>query len=212
MASAQWYRIKPGSDIDTNADKLSDGDHTTCPIFHIATSSKLVRATLTETYTSLEVRVQVKELYNRGLNFGPAQPNCDEAPSLLMTHDSSKSIADGLTCNPFCQAPKPCQLGNVTRDTRKFNYQFLCQCAFPTCNDLFLLLRPVTYRHAVKICEITIVDNWSRETPVGTNHCLSLSMNPLSISSFWDLAVQCSPFVHYVGFIVQYCAPQRAVI
>ena len=168
--------------MDTSVGKLSDGDPTTCPLFHIATSSKLLRATLTKAYTSLEVRVQLKEHDYRGLNFGPIQPNCDEASSLLMTHDSSKSIADGLNCHPFCQAPKPCQLGNVTRDNRKFNYQFFCQCAFPTCNDLFLLMRPVTYRNAVKICEITIVVNWSEGGPLYTNHCLSLSMNLLSIS------------------------------
>ena len=172
--------------MDTKVGKLSDGDPTTCPIFHIATSSKLLRATLTETYTSLEVRVRVKRLDNHGLNFGPVQPNCDEAPSLLLTHDSSKATADGLTCNSFCQAPKPCQLGNVTRDTGKFNYQFFCQCAFPACNDLFLLLRPVTYRSTVRICEITIVDNWSEDDPIGTSQCLIVSMSLLSIS--WKCA------------------------
>ena len=150
VVSAQWYLIEPGHNMDNNIDTLSDGDSTTCSKFDLSTSSKLLKATLTEIYNSLEVHVRVMIRANRGLNFGPVQPNCDEAPSLLMTHDSSRAIADGLTYSPFCQAPKPCQLSNVTRSNGKFNYQFSCQCAFPICNDLFLTLRPVAYRPAVK--------------------------------------------------------------
>ena len=157
--SAQWYLVKPGHIMGNNIDTLNDDDSTTCSKFDLSTSSKLLKATLTETYTSLEAHVRENKRANRGLNFGPVQPNCDEVPSPLMTHDSSKAIADGLTCNPFCQAPKPCQVGNVTRDNWKINYQFFCQCAFPTCKDLFLLLRPVTYRHTIKICDISFVHN-----------------------------------------------------
>ena len=177
VVSAQWYLVESGHEMGNSINKLSDGDFTTYSRFDIATSSKLLKATLTETYTLLEVHVRVNTRYQRGLNFGPAQPNCDEAPSLLLTHDSSKAIADGLTCNPFCQAPKPCQLGQVTRGDGKFNYQFFCQCAFPTCNDLFLLLRPVTYRPAVKVCEISfvnIVNNWSGDTPAVRDCWLSI--------------------------------------
>ena len=92
VVSAQWYLIEPGHEMGNKIDTLSDGDSTTCSKFDLSTSSQLLKATLTETYTSLEVRVRVTIRANGGLNFGLIQPNCDEAPLLLLTHDSSRAI------------------------------------------------------------------------------------------------------------------------
>ena len=149
-----WLLLHPGSNTSTHLVKITNGRYSSCDALDIATGSQLLKTTLTESYTILEVGILIKKPH---VNFGPAHPDCDQAPSLLMTHDSSEAIARGLACSPFCQVPNPCQLGEVeVRETIVTKYWFLCQCAAPTCNELFLVLHPQL--NIVKICKVEYVN------------------------------------------------------
>ena len=120
-----------GSNTSTQLVKITNGRYSSCDALDIATGSQLLKTPLIESYIILDVGILIQKPH---MNFGPANPDYDRAPSLLMTHNSSEAIAPGLTC----QVPKPCQLGVVeVRDTAYTKYQFLCQCAIPTCNGLF---------------------------------------------------------------------------
>ena len=138
--------------------KLSDRRRLSCEKLDTAAGSQLLKATLTVPYTSLKVDILIKP---PKINFDPVHPKCDQAPSLLMTHDSSEAIATGVICNPFCEVPRPClfkKMANVP--TGRILYRFLCHCPVQTCNDLFVLLQTQMPNSVVRICDILMRNYW----------------------------------------------------
>ena len=152
---AQWYQLHSGYNISTYMKRLNDDKRWSCDELDTTGSSQLLKATLTPYYTSLNVTIYMKLPV---LIFDPAHPKCDKATSLLMTHDSSEAIANGLTCNPFCEVPYPCQLvqNPIQIKREKFQYRFLCHCSAQSCNELFIVLRPKKNKSIAKICDVLL--------------------------------------------------------
>ena len=149
---AEWYQLRTGYNDSRYMGKLSDQKVWSCDELDTTAGSQLLKATLTESYTSLKVEVKMKPPVP---NFNLTHPKCDKAPSLLMTHDSSAPITNGLTCNPYCEVPHPCQFVEVSQvSTVKIKYHFLCHCLVQSCNELFVILRAEMNNSTGKICDI----------------------------------------------------------
>ena len=152
-----WYLLHPGSTGNISMAKIGDGDEDTCDGVDLADHSKLLKTTLPASYSSLDAYVGIKE---PEVNF-LQERDCDTGPSVLMTHDSSKAISNGLDCKPFCEVPNACQLVNlIGRFKELIKYQFSCQCSNQSCNDLFFLIQPERPRMVVKICHVYLRYNW----------------------------------------------------
>ena len=152
-----WYTLRSGGQNSTYLAGISDTSTQTCDEFNFADGSQLLKATLTETYTSLRFVIRVGA---SGLRFGSVHPDCDKSSSLLMAHDSSRAIADGLTCRPFCEVPTACQISHVNLTPfGRFIYKFICRCTAQDCTDLFISLRPELNRTGVVMCDIRFWDN-----------------------------------------------------
>ena len=151
---AKWYLVHSGYNNSAHMRRLSDNSARTCDRLDIAEGSQLLKTTLTASYNSLKVEIGMKL---RVLQFDPAHSNCDKAPSLLLTHDSSQAIANGLTCNPFCEVPRPCQFIQMSMgNNEKIKHKFVCHCNVQSCNDLLIILRAETKNAIVYICDVFI--------------------------------------------------------
>ena len=154
---APWYLVDLNGNSGTYLDEITDGLFQTCASLDMTSRPQLLKTTVNESYTYLDVKIAIDK---PEFNFGQAHPDCDQVHSMLLTHDSSEAIANGLTCSPFCKVPKQCQLREVEpKRTGNMIYWFFCKCAVSTCNELFLILHSSLARKIINICWITIVHN-----------------------------------------------------
>ena len=137
---------------------VSDMYSMTCADLSSNGEDLLLRGHFTRTYNSLLVTVTMSTSVAFGP--GPGQPTCHPMSSSLLTHQRSD-------CNQiFCDIPTPCRyLGNTTVSTilTQWQYDFLCLCGQPVCNELLLWFHRDSVMgqlNMVSICEVDVRHLW----------------------------------------------------
>ena len=143
-----WTSLLP----NTKLAMLSDTIITTCAHLNLYGKDILLRGQLSIGYNRLGVRMIMTTHYFM-FSPGPGQAICHQMLSSLMTHERSDCDQS------FCAVPTTCNyLGNkvITTQPNLWQYDFICICGQPICNEILLWLRPNYMEgqfNSVSLCE-----------------------------------------------------------
>ena len=133
---------------------LRDGDEATCAEINLTPErGALLNGSIYPAYSVLYVSVLVS---GAEVIFGPSSDptQCATVTSLLLTHDTSKRVADGDTCGPICDVPGACLIKGRKTVRSKEKWYFTCVCPRNACNELLLSLQSTL--GWVSVCEIML--------------------------------------------------------
>ena len=135
---------------------ISDGYNYTCHNLELEGGSMLLKSEIGVPFKAFQVTVLITG--GEVVFFPNLLSQCKKPTSLLMTHDSSQEKLLGQTCKPFCEVPGSCRFEEMialSMDER--DYVFTCDCAQPSCNELFVWFQLGAVHGRVSICEVQVV-------------------------------------------------------
>ena len=152
---SSWTMVYPSQTDDDPLTALKDGNPESCIEIDIASGGALLKASLYPAYNILNVSVLIS---GNGIFFGPnSDPSkCSMTQSFLMTHDSSRFIANGETCGHMCDVPRTCLIEGKEDVGSAQRWLFSCTCSRQSCNELLLALRSDSVGSRVSICEVIV--------------------------------------------------------